>query len=173
MKKVSAVILSLIIAATPANLFAAELSDEQIGNISTNCASIKLRLKQIQKNDARSRVNLGAQFEIISTNLMMNLNLRLVKNNIANANVSRQQTEFAAERESFKSDYISYSQELEKLISVNCKDEPQSFYDQLEAVRSRRATVAGHVKRLSEMAAEHRKTILDMRDGLTPEKTDE
>ena len=173
MKKVSAVILSLIIAATPANLFAAELSDEQIGNISTNCASIKLRLKQIQKNDARSRVNLGAQFEIISTNLMMNLNLRLVKNNIANANVSRQQTEFAAERESFKSDYISYSQELEKLISVNCKDEPQSFYDQLETVRSRRATVAGHVKRLSEMAAEHRKTILDMRDGLTPEKTDE
>ena len=169
MKKVSAVILSLIIAATPANLFAAELSDEQIGNI----ASIKLRLKQIQKNDARSRVNLGAQFEIISTNLMMNLNLRLVKNNIANANVSRQQTEFAAERESFKSDYISYSQELEKLISVNCKDEPQSFYDQLETVRSRRATVAGHVKRLSEMAAEHRKTILDMRDGLTPEKTDE
>ena len=173
MKKVSAVILSLIIAATPANLFAAELSDEQIGNISTNCASIKLRLKQIQKNDARSRVNLGAQFEIISTNLMMNLNLRLVKNNIANANVSRQQTEFAAERESFKSDYISYSQELEKLISVNCKDEPQSFHDQLETVRSRRATVAGHVKRLSEMAAEHRKTILDMRDGLTPEKTDE
>ncbi|MBP5634686.1 hypothetical protein J6X09_03275 [Candidatus Saccharibacteria bacterium] len=173
MKKVSAVILSLIIAATPANLFAAELSDEQIGNISTNCASIKLRLKQIQKNDARSRVNLGAQFEIISTNLMMNLNLRLVKNNIANANVSRQQTEFAAERESFKSDYISYSQELEKLISVNCKDEPQSFYDQLETVRSRRATVAGHVKRLGEMAAEHRKTILDMRDGLTPEKTDE
>lgn len=173
MKKVSAVILSLIIAATPANLFAAELSDEQIGNISTNCASIKLRLKQIQKNDARSRVNLGAQFEIISTNLMMNLNLRLVKNNIANANVSRQQTEFAAERESFKSDYISYSQELEKLISVNCKDEPQSFYDQLETVRSRRATVAGHVKRLSEMAAEHRKTILDMRDGLTPEKADE
>lgn len=173
MKKVSAVILSLIIAATPANLFAAELSDEQIGNISTNCASIKLRLKQIQKNDARSRVNLGAQFEIISTNLMMNLNLRLVKNNIANANVSRQQTEFAAERESFKNDYISYSQELEKLISVNCKDEPQSFYDQLETVRSHRATVAGHVKRLSEMAAEHRKTILDMRDGLTPEKTDE
>ena len=173
MKKVSAVILSLIIAATPANLFAAELSDEQIGNISTNCASIKLRLKQIQKNDARSRVNLGAQFEIISTNLMMNLNLRLVKNNIANANVSRQQTDFAAERESFKSDYISYSQELEKLISINCKDEPQNFYDQLETVRSRRATVAGHVKRLSEMAAEHRKTILDMRDGLTPEKTDE
>lgn len=173
MKKVSAVILSLIIAATPANLFAAELSDEQIGNISTNCASIKLRLKQIQKNDARSRVNLGAQFEIISTNLMMNLNLRLVKNNIANANVSRQQTDFAAEREAFKSDYITYSQELENLIAINCKEKPQHFYDQLETVRSRRATVADHVKRLSEMAAEHRKTILDMRDSLTPEKTDE
>jgi hypothetical protein len=173
MKKVSAVILSLIIAATPANLFAAELSDEQIGNISTNCASIKLRLKQIQKNDARSRVNLGAQFEIISTNLMMNLNIRLVKNNIANANVSRQQTDFAAERDAFKSDYITYSQGLENLIAINCKEEPQHFYDQLETVRSRRATVADHVKRLSEMAAEHRKTILDMRDSLTPEKTDE
>ncbi len=174
MKKISAVILSLLVALTPMNLFAAELTEEQIGNISTNCASIKLRLKQIQKNDARSRVYLGAQFETVSSNLMMNLNLRLVKNDIANANISRQQTEYASEREAFKSDYISYSQELENLISINCKDEPQRFYEQLESVRARRADVAKHVKRLSEMTAEHRKSILDMRDSLsTPEKKDE
>ena len=173
MKKVSAVILSLLIAMTPVNLFATELSDEQIGNISTNCASIQLRLKQIQKNDARSRVYLGAQFETISSNLMMNLNLRLVKNNIANANISSQQTDFAAERDAFKSDYITYSQALENLISINCKDEPQHFYDQLETVRSHRSTVAKHVKRLAEMVDEHRKAILDMRESFAPKEEHE
>ena len=173
MKKVSAVILSLLIALMPMNLFAAELTEEQIGNISTNCASIKLRLKQVQKNDARSRDYLGKQFETVSSSLMMNLNLRLVKNNVPNANVSSQQKDFAAERAAFNSDYIAYSQALEELIAINCKDEPQHFYDQLETVRSRRETVANHVKRLNEMTAEHRKTILDMRDSLTAEKTDE
>lgn len=173
MKKILAVILSLLLAAMPANLFAADLSEEQIGNITTNCASIQLRLKQIQKNDARSRVYLGAQFETISNNLMMNLNLRLVKNNLANANISNQQTDFAAEREAFKSDYITYSQALENLISINCKDEPQHFYDQLETVRSQRSTVAQHVKRMTEMVNEHRKAILDMRESLAPEEKHE
>ena len=64
------------------------LSDEQIGLMSQNCPSIKTQLRRVQRADAKSRVHLGAQFEVISTNLMLNLNLRLVKNSLATAELA-------------------------------------------------------------------------------------
>ena len=86
MRRFSAIIVAIILVASAVNPVSAKtLGEEQKGLISTNCASIKLQLKRIQKDDARNRVHLGAQFESISTNLMMNLNLRLVKNNMASA----------------------------------------------------------------------------------------
>ena len=85
-----------------------ELEKEEIYNrISQNCSSIKLQLERVQKEDSRNRVYLGAQFEIVSTNLMQNLNLRLVKNNMAKAELSEQQTSFASEREYFKNEFIT------------------------------------------------------------------
>ena len=97
---------------------------------------------------------------------MMNLNLRLVKNNRTNADVANQQSAFANEREAFKSDYIAYSQELEALIAINCKEEPQRFYEKLESVRGRRQTVADHVSKLLEMTKEHRESVQELRDSM-------
>ena len=113
MKK-SAILVAIVLVATAVNPVSAEtLSDEKAGIISTNCASLKLQLKRIQKEDAKNRVHLGAQYESIATNLMMNLNLRLVKNNRANADIASQQTTFISERDRFKNDFIGYSQQLE------------------------------------------------------------
>ena len=166
MKKSLAVILSVLVAAMPTNIFAAELSEEQIGMIRTNCASIKLQLKNVQKNDAKSRVHLGAQFETISSSLMMNLNLRLIKNNMPTSDISSQQAEFSTERERFKSDYITYAKELDNLISINCHEKPEEFYNRLSDVRTKRQIVADDVARLLEIAKKHRSSVLDLRKSL-------
>ena len=137
-----------------------ELEKEEIYNrISQNCSSIKLQLERVQKEDSRNRVYLGAQFEIVSTNLMQNLNLRLVKNNMAKAELSEQQTSFASEREYFKNVFITYSKELEILIAINCKEKPEDFYNQLVYVREERAEVNKSVQRLRATIDEHRKSV--------------
>ncbi len=159
--------VAIVLVATAVNPISARaLSDEQKGLISTNCSSIKLQLKRIQKDDARNRVHLGAQYESISTNLMMNLNLRLVKNNRASAEIAEQQTTFMSERDRFKNDYIGYSQELEELINIDCKSEPQKFYTQLQKTRRKREDIDASVKRLNEIIAKHRQSVEDLKEGL-------
>ena len=159
--------VAIVLVATAVNPISARaLGDEQKGLISTNCSSIKLQLKRIQKDDARNRVHLGAQYESISTNLMMNLNLRLVKNNRASAEIAEQQTTFMSERDRFKNDYIGYSQELEKLINIDCKSEPQKFYTQLQKTRRKREDIDASVKRLNEIIAKHRQSVEGLKEGL-------
>lgn len=165
-KKGLIVFCAVLIAAMPTNLFAVELTEEQIGNISSNCSSIKMQLQNVQRIDAKSRVHLGAQFEAIANSLMMNLNLRLVKNNMASGDIASQQSEFTNVRERFKKDYIEYQKELEALIAINCKDDPYRFYEQLESVRARRNDMGWSIGRLREIANEHRQSVLDMRNEL-------
>ena len=141
-------------------------SAEELGRISGNCSSIKLQLQRVQRADAKSRVHLGAQYETISTNLMLNLNLRLVKNNVANAELADQQTRFFSERERFKNDFIGYSQELEKLIQINCKEHPQEFYDQLILTRQKRSDVQQSIYRLQELIDYHRNSVETLRSLL-------
>ena len=143
-----------------------ELSDSEIGAISQNCASIKIHLQRVQKDDAKNRVNLGSQYETIATNLMLNLNLRLVKNGIANPYLTEQQSTFASERTRFKDDFIGYSQEFETLLNMNCKDEPQKFYKQLEIVREKRADINSSMKRMKDIVSLHYQTIVELEEEL-------
>lgn len=142
-----------------------ELSEEQIGLISQNCASVKLQLQKVQRNDAKNRVHLGAQYETISTNLMLNLNLRLVRANFANSKIAEQQTSFASGRERFKNDYIGYSQELETLIAMDCKTQPEKFYEKLLTTRAKRADVEQSMWRLNEILVAHREAVFLLKES--------
>ena len=123
-------------------------------------------MQRIQKDDARNRIHLGAQYESIATKLMLNLNLRLVKNNLADADIAEQQTTFASERERFKKDYIGYSQEFENLLKINCKTNPADFYYQLEIVRAKRNDVYYSMGRLREIITNHRESVVNLRESL-------
>ena len=156
-----------VLALAPINsAFAEDVNEIQKGLISTNCGSIKMQLEKVQKEDAKNRVHLGAQYETILTNLMINLNLRLVKNNRPNATLTEQQTKFTDRRDRFKNDYVKYSQELDKLIDMNCKDEPQTFYNQLVRVRAKREEVNKDIAKLNTLVEEHYSTIINLRKEL-------
>ena len=167
MKKIAGFLACLIAFAPINSVSATTINDDQKGLISTNCASIKMQLEKVQKADAKNRVHLGAQYETILTNLMMNLNLRLVKNNLADATIAAQQTTFRSERNRFKDDYIGYSQELDKLIDMDCRDDQQKFYDQLELVRYKREDVNKSIQRMNEILEKHYSAILNFRKGLS------
>lgn len=146
-----------------------ELTEEEIGAVSQNCSSIKVRLRRLQKDDTRNRIYLGSQYEFISSKLMLNLNLRLIKNGLADSGLAEQQASFSSERERFKNDFIGYSQEFENLLKLDCKSEPIKFYRKLEDVRAKRADIDASIYRLQETVTSHRQSVIDLRSSLDNE----
>lgn len=142
------------------------VSNEKIENIEADCDSIKTTLKRIQNADRNTRVSIGRSFQSILTDFITPLNVRLVKNNAFNSELADIQNNYANAREDFNRDYISYSQEFETLLSINCKEEPEHFYDQLEKTREKRNVVSESVKRLQSIVDEHVKAVETLRDNL-------
>ncbi len=150
----------------PATVFAEE-EQMQLDLISQNCSSIKNQLRQLQKNDAKNRVQLGSYYEIISSKMMQNLNLRLVKNNIAVGDLSTQQSDFSTQQESFKKNFIKYSQELENLIAIDCKEHSQDFLTQLTKTRKARTKVSKNIQKMKEILKNHEKSLGELHEELS------
>ncbi|MFV0484934.1 MAG: hypothetical protein ACK5MU_01750 [Candidatus Saccharimonadales bacterium] len=146
--------------------YAEGISEEKEGAISVGCSSIKVTLKALQKQDSRMRVYLGSKYEIVLSNFMTNLNLRLIKNNLASEELAGLQTTFSSERERFKSDFTGYSQSLESLIAIDCQSEPQRFYDQLVEVREKRSDVQASYNRLNDVLGWHKQEVMGLKEEL-------
>lgn len=159
-------LLGAILSGAPSYAENESISNQVLSDISQNCSSIKLQLERTQKEDSRLRVNLGTQYETISTNMMQNLNLRLVRNNLANAELSIQQTSFFSERERFKADFIGYSQEMDKLMDLDCRAKPDKFYEQLKLARQKRKDVYDSTYRLKELVQKHYNAVNAYKDEL-------
>lgn len=144
----------------------AEISEDQAGLISMTCGSIQLQLKNLQKADSRVRVYLGSRYEFVLVDLMTNLNLRLVKNNLASPVLAASQNTFSSEREFFKSAFTDYSKTLDTLIATDCKADPYRFYDQLEITREKREVVRQSYLRLGDVLAGHRGDVVNLKEQL-------
>ncbi len=167
MRKSFAIVSAVVLAAAAVNPVSAQtISDEQAGLISSNCASIKLQLQNTERYGSKSRQHLGAQYESILTNLIINLNLRLVKNNRANGEIAEQQIKLSSERDYFRNKFTDYSRELESLKNFDCKSEPQAFYDKLVVVRSKRNEISESMARLREIIGQHRESVSKLREEL-------
>lgn len=142
------------------------ITEEQRATIIDHCDTIKYSLGSLQRTDSRARVYLGRYYETILTSFITPLNLRLVENNISNTALIENQTNFAARRTRFVNDYISYQQSLEELVNVNCKTEPEKFYEKLLGVREKRKVVNRDVTRLREMTGTQMKLVEELRNGL-------
>ena len=142
------------------------ISEGQKLAISENCTSIKESLKKTQQMDASTRVFFGNKFETILTKYITPLNVKLVeKNAIPNSALLENQSNFAEAKEVFRSDYIRYQQALEELVNIDCKVEPEGFYDQLLIVRERRKLMGQDVEKLKKLASQNVKLVTELRSG--------
>lgn len=114
------------------------ITEALIGKVSTNCSQIKVRLKQVQVNDALTRVNQGQFFESTANNLMTPLNVRLVANNYNPIELLSLNKEYDKYLTTFRQQYMTYEEALIDLIQQDCRHQPAQFYDKLQAVRSLR-----------------------------------
>lgn len=127
------------------------ISTAQKTAISEKCDTLRDSLKNIQKMDARTRVFFGSHYETVLSKFITPLNLRLVENNISNINLIENQNNLASAKAKFSANYISYQQELEALIGIDCRTEPEKFYNKLVTVRKKRSGVASDIKKMKEL----------------------
>lgn len=146
--------------------YAADISEKKEESISAKCSSIKTTLKALQKQDSRMRVYLGSKYEIVLSNFITNLNVRLIRNNIDSEESVGLQATFSSERERFKADFTGYSQSLESLIGMDCENDPNGFYDQLIEVREKRSDIQASYSRLNEVLDWHKKSVLELKEDL-------
>ena len=155
----------------------AKLTDDQRGEISMSCSSIKSGLKKLQISDAKIRSLLGANYQTILNSYITPFNLRLVKNNQNLGDLSDLQSNFVLQKNDFNSLYIAYSQQFENLLSIDCQKNPDDFYSQLIITRESRKELNQKVNELTSTAEKYLNEINKIEiDGenirFTPEKAD-
>lgn len=139
------------------------ITKEQETAIASKCGVIKDDLKKVQKEDARTRVYLGGYYETILTKFITPLNVRLVENNLSSAGLVENQNNFADARTLFMSDFIVYQQGLEELVGIDCKTEPEKFYDKLKVVQQKRKTMVQDVLKIRNLISEHVKLVTNLK----------
>lgn len=155
----------------------AKLTDDQRGEISMSCSSIKSGLKKLQVSDAKIRSLLGANYQTILNSYITPFNLRLVKNNQNLGDLSDLQSNFVLQKNDFNSLYIAYSQQFENLLSIDCQKNPDDFYNQLITTRESRKELNQKVEDLTKTAEKYLVEIKKIEiEGenirFTPEKAD-
>ena len=154
------------------NITHRKLNDTERGNISMSCASIQTSLKNVQRNDSKTRVILGTNYQTLLSNYISPLNVRLIKNNLPDSSLISIQAEAITPRNSFTNLFVTYSQRLESLISIDCKNQPDTFYSELENVRYLRSQLEESVNKVNTALSNHLKTVNQLREKLSNNSTD-
>ena len=139
------------------------ISPNQSAVIVEHCDTIKDDLKKVQKEDARVRVYLGGYYETILTKFITPLNVRLVENNLSSAGLVENQNNFAGTKTLFANDFIAYQQGLEELVGLDCRQEPEKFYDKLTTVRQKRKIMVQDVLKMRNLISEHVRLVEGLR----------
>jgi hypothetical protein len=74
--------------------------------------------------------------------------LRLVKNDKPSATLTDIHSNILTKRQDFSQSFILYSQDLENLIAIDCKNNPADFYKQLLKTRTSRAKLAKNIEEM-------------------------
>lgn len=142
------------------------ITDGQKDGVMNHCETIRDNLKNVQKQDARTRVYLGGYYETILTDFVRPLNMLIVANNLSAPGLIENQSKMATEKSDFTNDYVHYQQGLEELVAIDCKKQPEKFYEKLESVRKMRKLVEQDLSKLRSTVKEHTKLVTELEGRL-------
>lgn len=165
-KKISLLSLCLCLSlASFGVVHAVSITDAQSAAISSSCASIKSSLRSNQYLDARTRSYYGKYYETILTDYMIPLGTRLLRSSQLDPELTAIQSDFTSSRAQFNSDYVSYSQAYESLISTDCAAHPEEFYSQLSTVRDKRQILRDDISSLEKIIDRFRSSVKTLQES--------
>lgn len=155
-----ALIVSPVFATTP------KLTEAQSTKISQNCGAIRQKLENLQRMDSKTYSYYQTIYEATASRYIKPLNLRLVDNNMSNAELLNLQTSLATSEKNFSDDFIVYNKALDELKKIDCKVEPDTFYEKLVEVRTSRSALAKDVEKLNSLLVSAVKNIETLKGSL-------
>lgn len=154
----------LVLAGTPVHAQEPEgkvpLTDAQIEQIRTNCLAVQATLGRIHANDGLTRVNLGRQFDYISSRLMAPLNARIAVNKLDGVDLAKTTVDYNDEYKKFDAAYRDYERTLSSAMNLNCTNQPVVFYDTLVEAHDKRAAVHTNLLKLEDLVRQYREQFV-------------
>ncbi len=160
------VLLAVALVASPVFAAAPKLSETQKAGITTNCGAIRQKLENLQRMDSKTYSYYQAIYETAATRYIKPLNLRLVDNNKSNQKLLDLQTGIATSEKNFSDDFIAYNKLLDSLKKIDCKVEPETFYEKLIEVRVSRAILKKDIEKLNELVVSAVKSAETLKGSL-------
>lgn len=142
------------------------VSEDVMGAVSMNCASIVGQIKNVKYYDRKAREYLGNRYERMIGGYVTNMNVRLVRNNITEVRLQELQVELVRAHGEFKTQYGRYANDLDGLIVMDCVNSPGEFYTKLVQIRSERAKVRERVEVINSGLSEYRDKVVSMKEWL-------
>ena len=139
------------------------VSQAQNDALASQCDEVREKLRVLQKSDAKTRVFLGGKYESILNKYMVPLNVRLVENNLSTGELSSLQNEFADAKSVFNNDYVVYQQSLENLVAIDCKTEPDRFYNELSITRKKRMIMEQDVLKMRSLLTKYVQLVTELK----------
>lgn len=137
------------------------LTDDQRSTVKAECAQIKGSLSQLHASDALLRVNRGQVYESMSSKLMAPFNARLSSSGLDNKAMTTHTTQYGSVLASFREHYISYEQKLSEALRIDCRQDPDAFYQTILDARELRNTVHGDVEKLHGIITDYGTSVND------------
>ena len=135
------------------------ISTQQIEQIKSECVLTKNTLNQLHASDALLRVNRGQIYEAMQTKLMDGFNGRIANNNLDNTKLTAVTDSYESALDTFRSDYISYEEQLSSAIDIDCSKQPVAFYDAVASARTKRTKVHEDVLKLNEYIDQYQAAV--------------
>ena len=134
-------------------------TENQLNTIIYRCPNMKTTIKQMQTQDAITRVELGKNYENMLSKLMTPMNSRLANNQLSAGNLLTITADFNSNLGSFRQHYIEYDQSISDLLSIDCAKKPADFYNKLQTARAKRANVQADCLKLSQAIKSYREEL--------------
>ncbi len=143
------------------------LDDNQIEQIRNNCSITQATLSRVHISDALIRVNLGRQYEALSTKLMAPFNSRAALNKLDATNLVGTTTKYENALNNFRTEYQAYEQTVSKALQIDCKNNPASFHETVAEAQEKRKRVSSSVAELNKLIAEYRTNFNQFAKGVS------
>ena len=131
------------------------LDDNQISQVKINCVAAQSSLARIHANDALTRVNIGQQYEVISTHLMAPMNSRIALNKLDGIELAKTAIDYKKQIDEFTSNYIQYEKTMSSILRIDCRKQPLSFYNTITLARDKREIVRNSVLKLEALTKQY------------------
>lgn len=140
--------------------------------VTVDCLAVKFQLNEVHRNDKLLRVTLGEAYDNMSSELMGNLNTRIVANRLDGTELIKIAADFERSHKDFRESYTEYDDMLVRLIKADCQTSPQGYYASLETTRELREKLHDDVDQLNTLIQRYHDAFEEFRKDLEKQQED-